>query len=294
MIDLATLPAPAVVEALDFEAIYAAKLARFQALYPQFTAAFDSDPVVKLLQLAAYDELTLRARINDAARAVLLPYATGPDLDNLAALFSVQRLLITPADPTASPPVDAVYEGDDALRARVQMAPDGFTVAGSAASYRFHALSASGKVADAGIDSPTPGVVRVSVLSREGDGTPGADLLAQVQAALSADDVRPLTDLVSVQAANFIPATVAGTLYRVPGPEGDVGVTAAQNALAAYVASRFRLGADLPRSGLFAALHQPGIVRVVLDQPASDLTADITQAIRVTASNLAVVVSNER
>ena len=36
----------------------------------------------------------MRARVNDAARAVMLASATGHDLDHLAALFSVARMKI--------------------------------------------------------------------------------------------------------------------------------------------------------------------------------------------------------
>ena len=40
------------------------------------------------------------------------------------------------------------------------------------------------------------------------------------------------------------------------------------------------------RSGLFAALHQPGIARVVLTEPASDVAIAITQCPQVTAITL--------
>ena len=45
----------------------------------------------------AYRELLIRQRVNDAARGVMLATASGTDLDNLAANFNVERLLITPA-----------------------------------------------------------------------------------------------------------------------------------------------------------------------------------------------------
>jgi phage-related baseplate assembly protein len=82
VIDLSQLPAPEVVEPLDFEVIYQDLLATFRALMGEgWTAPLESDPVVKLLELAAYREVQLRARINDAARAVLLAYAVGADLE---------------------------------------------------------------------------------------------------------------------------------------------------------------------------------------------------------------------
>ena len=133
MIDLSQLPAPEVVEPLDFESIYQDLLATFRALMGDgWTAPLESDPVVKLLELCAYREVQLRARINDAARSVLLAYAVGADLEQLAANVNVSRLLVSPGDPEASPPVDPVYENDASLRARVQRAFEGLSVAETA------------------------------------------------------------------------------------------------------------------------------------------------------------------
>ena len=111
IIDLSQLPEPEVIENLDFETIYQELLGDFrEAMAGEWTAEVESDPVLKLLQLAAYRELLLRARINDAARAVMLAYASGADLDQIGAGFNVQRLLIRPAQPEAVPPGGAVRE----------------------------------------------------------------------------------------------------------------------------------------------------------------------------------------
>ncbi|MEH6565288.1 MAG: baseplate assembly protein, partial [Halopseudomonas sp.] len=98
-VDLSQLPPPQVVEPLDFETIFARKLAQLIELDPQFDALVESDPAYKILQVSAYDELLLRQRVNEAARAVMLAYAQDADLDQLAANFNVQRLLITPGNP---------------------------------------------------------------------------------------------------------------------------------------------------------------------------------------------------
>ncbi|MDB0554564.1 baseplate assembly protein, partial [Ralstonia solanacearum] len=94
------------------------------------TLALESEPVTKLLQENAYRELVWRQRVNDAARAVMLAFAEGDDLEQLAANFDVQRLTITPADDSTVPPTPAVMEGDDSLRERAQEAFEGLSVAG--------------------------------------------------------------------------------------------------------------------------------------------------------------------
>ena len=284
MIDLSQLPAPEVVEPLDFEGIYQDLLATFRALMGEgWTAPLESDPVVKLLELCAYREVQLRARINDAARSVLLAYAVGADLEQLAANVNVSRLLVSPGDSETSPPVDPVYENDASLRARVQRAFEGLSVAGPRAAYVFHALSADGRVADASAESPAPAEVVVTVLSREGDGSAGADLLDTVNAALSSEEVRPVADRLTVQGAQIVPYQVTATLWLYPGPEVEPILAAALAQLETYVGTQRRLGRDIRRSALFAALHVEGVQRVELLQPSADVVLTSSQAAHCTA-----------
>ncbi len=292
-LDMSLLPAPAVVEALDFETLYQQRLARLLELHPEFTEVLESDPAIKLLQVMAYQELLMRQRVNDAARACMLAYATGTDLDHLAANYQVQRLLLSPGDPSANPPVAPTHESDARLRERAQAALEGLTTAGSRESYRYHAMSASALVADVGVDSPDPGVVRVTVLADSESGVPDGALLATVAAAVNAEQVRPLCDSVTVQAATMVPVAITATLHKLPGPVGDVGAQAAHAALTAWIASQRRLGAGLPRSGIFAALHQPGIALVELEDPEADVSCTVTQCVQVTAIDLSAEVAGD-
>ena len=75
-VDLSTLPVPEVLEPLDFEEIYAEQLGTFREFMGEnWNAPIESDPVVKLLELGAYRRVQDRARVNDAAKALLLAYA---------------------------------------------------------------------------------------------------------------------------------------------------------------------------------------------------------------------------
>lgn len=75
-IDLTALPAPAVLEALDFEETYQAELATYRQLMEdggqEWSAPLESDPVTKLIELGSYRRLLNRARVNDASKALLL------------------------------------------------------------------------------------------------------------------------------------------------------------------------------------------------------------------------------
>lgn len=282
-IDLTLLPAPAVVEALDFETIYAQRKAAMIALWPAeqqaeiaATLELESEPLARLLQENTYREILLRQRINDAARAVMLAYAEKSDLDQLAANAGVQRLVLTPADPENG--IEAVMESDTDLRYRVQLAPESLSVAGPEGAYQSLALKADSRVLDASVDSPEPATVVVTVLSREGNGQASAELVAAVLAALSGKTVRPVTDKVVVQSAAIVPYQVKATLYTYPGPDAAEVLAASRKQLDAYVAVCHRLGTPPVLSGIYAALTVAGIQRVALDLPAADLVIGPAQA----------------
>lgn len=293
VIDLSRLPAPHIINVPDFEALLAERKSAFVALHPPEeqeavlrTLSLESEPVTKLLQESTYREILLRQRINEAAQAVMVAYAIGSDLDQLAANYNVERLTVTPADNEAVPPVEAEMESDDNLRLRVPAAFEGLSVAGPTAAYEFHARSADGRVADASAISPAPAEVVLTVLSREGDGTAAADLLAVVEKALNSEKVRPVADRLTVRSAKIIPYRVDATLFLYPGPEAEPVMAAARDSLQKYIASQTRLGRDIRRSAIFAALHVEGVQRVEIASPAADVVLDKTQAASCTQWNI--------
>ena len=175
-IDLSSLPAPGIIEELDFEVILRAMRDDLVARFPPIAPVIDlqSEPARKLLEVCAYRELLLRQRVNDAARANLLAFAGTTDLDHLASFYGVTRL---------------TEETDTALRLRVQQRIQGWSNAGGAAHYRYWALTADERVSDAAVSSPSAGIVRIAVLSAEGDGASSEDLPTAVRAIVLRDDV---------------------------------------------------------------------------------------------------------
>lgn len=292
VIDLSRLAPPTVVEQLDFEVILAAMLADFQARMvaagQPFTALVESDPAYKLAEAAAYRELLVRQRANESALAVMIAFATGSDLDHVAANFGVQRLLIEAGNPDTIPPTPDVYESDDVFRARIPLSLEGYTTAGSEGSYVFHGLSASGEVKDVSATSPSPGQVTVYVLSRNGDGTASEQLLATVAAALNAETVRPMTDQVTVLSASIVPYVITAELVLYPGPAADVVLAAAIAGAQQYAADIHRVGYDVAYSGVMKALHQPGVQRVNLTLPEWNIEVSDGQAAFCTAINVTV------
>lgn len=308
MIDLSLLPPPDVVESLDFETLYQEVLGIYRAhMGDQWTALLESDPVVKLMEVMAYRELVMRARVNAAAKASLLAYAKGADLDNRAADYGVQRLTIRAANPDAVPPVTALMESDEALRYRTRLSLEALSVAGSSGAYEYHALSASAELVhvsvdsprfsgvpvpaavksqlpagaivvvcdyDAGLANPLPGDVSLAVLAGPSSTVPEAQLVATVLKALSAEDVRPVTDRPRVQGGIPTDFKVEAVLWVEDGPDPDVVLAAAKASLVAAIADARRLEGQLPVSAIYAALHVTGISRVDLAKPVEGVVCD--------------------
>lgn len=272
-INLAQLPAPDVVEQIDYEQILEERKAYTVSLWPAeqqaevaATLALESEPLTKLVQENAYRETIWRQRVNEACLANLLAKAKGNDLVQLAANVNVHRLVVIPANPAAVPPVTAVMESDDSLRERAQMAWEGLSTAGPRNSYILHARSADGRVADASAESPSPAVAVVTVQALLGDGTAPQDLLDNVLAYLSDDDRRPVADRLTVQSAEILPYTVDAVLYlATTGPEAEPIRAASEAKLAAFVSQRRRLGVEVSESAIHAALHVEGVRKVVLN-----------------------------
>lgn len=264
-LDFAALPPPAIVEELDFEAIRAALIAEYKVRYPAFDVeALESDPVMALLEVAAYRELVLRARINDSARANLLAFAKGGDLDQLGAFYDVTRLS---------------GEADARFRERVILAIIGRSTGGTRERYKFIAMSVDVSIADVvvwnnGIDP----FVRVSVLNSLNNGVPYPEQLASVEAALTAVGVQMVNDRFIIDGAVKTTVNVVADVWMLPNaPQATLG--GLEQALRLAWEDEGGLGRDLNLSWITARLMRPGVARVAVTAPAAGTVAQFFEAI---------------
>lgn len=283
-IDLSRMPAPDVVEIIDYEAIVARLkadfLARWEAIrvdkpeLPEFDATvLESDPFTALFESNAYYATILRSRVNDAAKAVMLAYAGSGDLDHLGGLYNVPRF-------------DG--ESDDRYRRRLQLAPEAFSTCGAEGAYVFHALTADPTILDASAAKVAPGHVLVSILNSAEDRTATDDQLEIVRRRLGRDDVRPLTDIVTVLSGEPVDTAIEADLWIKYGPDEAIVLAAASAALD-RVRQACRLGVDLSRSEISAALHQAGVHHVDLKAPAETVVwAAHNQWVRFTSVEVTV------
>lgn len=282
VVNLSELAVPDALIVPDASQIFARWLARLRELDGSFDALVESDPAYKQGEVNAYQLMLAFQRVNDAVRAVFLSSATGADLDQLGAAFNVARLVIKPAEPDAVPPVTAVLEDDSAFRERIQLSWAQLNTAGARNAYRFHAKSADTDVLDADAYGPEthsrPGEVDVYVLSRSGSGAAGAALINTVGNTLNADEIRPLTDFVTVKSAVIAGYAVTAELEIPDGPDAQTVLENAIDVLTTYTHLSHRIRSVVPLSALYAALQQPGVVRVRLSSPAADIEAVAGQA----------------
>lgn len=267
-IDLSRLDAPPVIRTLDYEENRAARIARLKQALNEAGIAWDvdeleTDPLVIREEGAAFFDLLVKARVNDAARAVRLAYARGSDLDHIAAEMGVAR---NPG------------ESDDSLRRRRQLVIEAFSVAGPEGAYYFHALNAHPQILDAGVYGPEsglcqPGEVLLVIAGKEGAGIPRAAIMDAAADYLDAREVRyadytsrirpirrtqqfrPLTDKVIVSPVEDATFTIDATMRVLYGPDREVVRQAGLDRLDRYLASRRRVGMRVSDSSIAAALH---------------------------------------
>lgn len=290
-VDLTQLPAPDIIETLSFEAILESRVVDLIDRYPVIydTIQLESEPARKLLEEAAFRELILRARYNDEARALLLAFAKGSNLDHIGVTYyGAARLIVTPENTYTVPPTPAVMEEDSDYRYRLSLAPEGYSTAGPTGAYEYHARSADGQVKDVKVISPQRGSTEVFILSRTGSGVPSAELLATVDAVLNDETIRPLSEEVIITPASIVDYTLDIGLIMFQGAAGEVALTAAEEALATFADNSHRLKRDIIHSAIDAAAHQPGVKRVIIKSPPDNIVCTASTAPWCTDINVTI------
>lgn len=263
------LAVPQIIEELSFETILSEMMTDAQTRFDAAGINYDvgnleTDPVKIILEAAAYREVQMRARANDVARAQILSFSIASDLDHLGSFYGVTRL---------------VGETDAAMRVRIVDAIRGRSTAGPKHWYAYHARSADVKVKDVAVDlDPTAPKIIVSVLSTDNGGIATQPLLDTVSAALNADDVKVVSDIVSVRAAVFTSVNVTAQITLRSGVAQSVfdGLSAT---LSAAWAAKQAMGEDMTVSWLIATLMQPGVYKAAVTSPAADVEAAANQAL---------------
>jgi phage-related baseplate assembly protein len=162
-------------------------------------------------------------------------------------------------------------EEDDHYRARIWMAPESFSVAGPKEAYEYFAASANADIIDVSVwsDPSVAGQVYIYPLMTGGQ-LPTQQVLNEVYAKCNADDIRPLTDQVFVQAPAVVSAT-AIVEYWIDNAKAQFEqqlIDACQVAFADWITwQSSQIGLDIVPSRLIEMLIDAGAKRVVVTSP---------------------------
>lgn len=271
VVNLSALATPEVIEKLSFESILTAIMTDVQARFDAAGIDYDlgnleTDPVKIVAEAWAYREVLLRARANNAARANLLAFAGGADLDHLAAFYGVTRL---------------VGEADAALRERILLALVGRSAAGPEERYEAIARSVDARIIDAHIYQVGGGpALHCVLLTSDNGGVPDDTLKASVLDALTADDVRSINDVITVGAAVGATVNITADVWLRPEASQQI-VTDLPDAVKVAWSDVARIGDDLALSWIHSRLHVDGVSRVEVTAPVDTVIASDEEAIAI-------------
>ncbi|WP_395463438.1 baseplate J/gp47 family protein [Wolbachia endosymbiont of Cantharis cryptica] len=239
---------PNIIEPLNFEKIFSRMKEELVSRDESFTGLVESDPAIKILEVAAWRELLLRQRINEAVRSNLLKFAMGEELDDLAEFYGVER---------------ENGEKDERFKGRIKAKIVGWSTGGSKEHYRYHALSADSRVKDALVESPIPGSVQISILPTELS-TPSEELINIVRERVNQDNIRVLTDTITVVGCNIIEIDIHS---RISINRPGVIETAKKQFIEKFESAK-RLGWNI---WIIANLFVEGVENVELIEPKEDI-----------------------
>lgn len=303
------LPDPQIVEILNYDTIFSQLVSDFKSRNPDYDAFLYSDPAMKLLEVAAYREGLLRQRINDAFKATLLGLATGNDLDNLADFYNVARNTGETDTALRTRVVEKIkgsstggggswyrYQAltsDDRVQDSLVTSPASGQVQVAILSNEGTTIrNTSGEALDtlgaiysvtrltspsAETDADYRARIRTAALGTAGDGTASTQLINVVDATMQRDDVKVITDLLTVVSANIVETPITADIYLYPDTPSSV-LTGLEESIRADFTSEGGLGWNLSRSWIIKKLHLAGVQRVELNSPSVDLDIDDSSA----------------
>ncbi len=175
-------------------------------------------------------------------------------------------------------------ESDEAVRSRIQLSFEDQTTAGSANSYKLHALKSDARIDDINVFSSTSGTVDVIVHSLSGV---DATMISRVVNATSGETVHPLTDTVLVRAAGIINYTVNAALKIAEGSDTATTLNEAHIRLAQRL-SAIKIGDNVTVGAIISALSVDGVLDVTLNAPVATVVVTREQVAIVTSMGVSV------
>lgn len=138
-------------------------------------------------------------------------------VDLIPYISSVKNTTISAGGDDGEPYTE---EGDNKYRERIKLAPATLSTAGPESAYRYFAMSADPEIIDVAIDSPEANIINIYPLLTGGV-IPDEETLKKVETVCSANDVRPMTDLVTAIAPTQVSYDINIKYYCTKDNEAD-------------------------------------------------------------------------
>ena len=178
-------------------------------------------------------------------------------------------------------------ESDQSIAERAYLAPSSFSTAGPDDAYIYHAKSYSQEVGDVLPTSPTPGVVDIRFILKDG-GIPSETMIAGMEEYLQQRSKRPLTDKVEVAAPDVVTYSVDFTYFINASDMSSATQIQSQVQQAVQEYELWQcteIGRDVNPDELMAYLKKAGIKRADIRQPVFKVL-EKTEVAKVTSTNI--------
>ena len=171
----------------------------------------------------------------------------------------------------------AEKEDNESYYERMRGSMESFSTAGPINGYIYWTKTVSPAVLDVAVTSPEACYVDVRVILRDGQEATEA-VLKEIEEALNASDIRPLTDIVTVSATETVDFSIDATFWIAqPNRESAAAiereVRAAVDSFIIWQTSK--MGRDINPSYLTKLMMDAGAKRVEVRQPTFQSVADI-------------------
>lgn len=181
-------------------------------------------------------------------------------------------------------------EDDDSYYERMRESMESFSTAGPINGYIYHTKSVSPSIADVAATSPEAGVVDIRVLLQDGE-QPTQAVLEEIEAALNASDVRPLTDVVTVSMPEEVQFEIDLTYYINRNSQASTSIIErdARAAIEDYIKWQTgKMGRDINPSYLTQLIMAAGVKRVEIRKPTFKAVEE-TQVARIVRKTMTVL-----
>lgn len=171
----------------------------------------------------------------------------------------------------------AEKEDNESYYERMRDSMESFSTAGPINGYIYWTKTVSPAVLDVAVTSPEACYVDVRVILRDGQEATEA-VLKEIEEALNASDIRPLTDIVTVSAPETVNFSVDATFW-IAQPNRESAAAIEREVRAAVdnfiIWQTSKMGRDINPSYLTKLMMDAGAKRVEVRQPTFQSVADI-------------------